>query len=131
MKAEKKEGSSHSRNMAVYAQKGSRNMTTLNITSLDTGDNFSARYERVVDTAPRPFYPNESTRYSFYRRLGGPRTGLNGHGERKSLVPHYQGSNPVTFIPWRVAIPATVFYLGFKIIQKPLLIQTERFNLTK
>jgi hypothetical protein len=58
-----------------------------------------------------------------------PRTFLNGHGEKKSLAPNYQILNSGTFIPWRVAIPTTMFYLRFKIIQKPLLIQTGRFNL--
>ena len=35
----------------------------------------------------------------------GSRTGLNGFEERKSLIPHYQGSNSGTSIPLRVLSP--------------------------
>ena len=50
------------------------------------------RWEWVIDSTLRPFYPRNETRYPFYRRLGKPSAGLNGCGISPS-----QGFDPRTF----------------------------------
>jgi hypothetical protein len=64
----------------------------------------------VLNATPRPIYPPENTRYPLYRRLGGPRAGLNGCGKSPPLGFDLRTVQPVASRYTDCAIPAPTFY---------------------